>query len=304
MKDLSSDLRALLAAAARADSMPRALRHRERRRLMQVVSAGTITTSAALAEAALLGASKASLAAGAGTYGAGSLTATLVSAIFIGVSSGLVAVSPTSRAPEPLPSQTSMRAQTLPHPLTQLRKQPQGSLLSAAEESTAQAIVRGAPATLLPPASAGGHTRSVSVATAAVGAATVHPIPSKRDVATTDDREVPGLPAIESPAAPGTTSISRETALLAEVQRALKSRRAWMALSTLDRYVEECPEQILAEEATASRIVALCALGRHAEGARWTEQFVQRFPNSPLTSRVLGACPKPETPAGSENSKR
>jgi outer membrane protein assembly factor BamD (BamD/ComL family) len=99
------------------------------------------------------------------------------------------------------------------------------------------------------------------------------------------------LPAVSAPSKPIKASIARETELLGAVQRALKVGRPSAALDALERYTEECPTGLLYEEATASRVVALCAVGRVQDGRRWADEFARRYPNSPLAPRVRGACP-------------
>jgi outer membrane protein assembly factor BamD (BamD/ComL family) len=78
--------------------------------------------------------------------------------------------------------------------------------------------------------------------------------------------------------------------MLADVQRALKAGRAAMALDALDRYTEQCPEGLLLEEATVSRVLALCALGRVQDARRWADEFLRRYPTSPLLPRVQATC--------------
>jgi RNA polymerase sigma-70 factor (ECF subfamily) len=97
---------------------------------------------------------------------------------------------------------------------------------------------------------------------------------------------------VTAPSSPTKASIARETELLAEVQRALKSGQALKALYTLDRHAEEFPTGQLYEEATAARVVALCSVGRIQDGRRWTDEFIRRYPNSPLSARVRSACNK------------
>jgi hypothetical protein len=111
-------------------------------------------------------------------------------------------------------------------------------------------------------------------------------------------------PVVAAPQRPNEASIARETELLAEAQRALKSGRPGQALAILERYAEECQGGVLHEEATASRVVALCGLGRVQDGLRWTEEFLRRYPNSHLVSRVRNACGKGAVaPASSESSR-
>jgi outer membrane protein assembly factor BamD (BamD/ComL family) len=63
-----------------------------------------------------------------------------------------------------------------------------------------------------------------------------------------------------------------------------------MALDALDRYTEQCPRGMLLEEATVSRVLALCALERAQDARRWADEFLRRYPTSPLLPRVQAAC--------------
>ncbi len=280
MKGLGRDARALLDAAAGANAAPFAIRQRSRKRLVSAMAAGTVTTSAVVAKGAWLAASNASLSA-APVVASTSLTATLVSAIVIGLSTGLVAVSPTSKTEAPRPT-AAVQAPVVPPIATaravaksvpQVAQQvvPQ---LTAPTAATAAFPLEEAPAVVQPQRAAPRNLEPQPEA-----AMNVAPAPrSFRDVA--------------APNNPTKASIARETELLAEVQRALKGGQALRALYTLDRHSEEFPSGQLYEEATAARVVALCAVGRVQDGRRWADEFARRYPNSPLSSRVRSACAK------------
>lgn len=267
MKDLGRDARELLDAATDADRAPLLIRHRARQRFVGALAAGSLTTSAIVAKGATLG------AAGATTTGTTSLAATLASAVVLGLSTGLVAISPTSQRIE-------MDNVAVPESPTK------------------------APATPLPKRMVVAVPASPQLPTSTAEAAPLNRprIPLVRRAAAADrspqpDEETPQN--VTEPPKPTKASIARETELIAEVQRALKGGRALLALATLDRYAEECPARMLNEEATASRVVALCALGRNAEGQRLGEIFARQYPNSPLSSRVRSACPHASPLSGS-----
>lgn len=275
MTDLSRDALELLAAAADVNAAPPAIRKRGRARLVGALAAGTVTTSTLVAKGAWLAAKSASLSAAPATAST-SLTATMVSAVVIGLSTGLVAVTPTSKAPEARPAVTVQAPVVNKAPVTRtVNRVPPRAVLSVeaaapvAEESTAIRVE--------PPHSApAGATPQPETRNAVVPTSETH-----RDVT--------------APSSPTKASIARETELLAEAQRALKSGQALKALYTLDRHAEEFPTGQLYEEATAARVVALCAVGRTQDGQRWTNEFLRRYPNSPLSARVRGACDKSGT---------
>jgi hypothetical protein len=248
MKDLGSNARELLDAAAKADCGPAAHLRYGRGRLVATLAAGTITTSAIVTKGAVLGASGAATGAPATVA---SLVTTLVSAVTIGLSTGLVVMSPATRIKEP--SRVDQRAvmadasaRMAPHPA--VSSGPQRALPTAPEPT---APVEESPAAVAPSPSSG---------------------------------------AVVAPSKPTRSSIAQETALLAEVQRALKAGRAAVALVVLDRYAEQCPGGLLQEEATVSRVLALCALGRVQDARRWADEFSRRYPDSPLLPRVGNAC--------------
>jgi hypothetical protein len=105
-------------------------------------------------------------------------------------------------------------------------------------------------------------------------------------------RNPPGSPPRSTSAAPHLPSIERETALLAEAQRALGRSDAAAALRVLDAYDREFPAGALAEEALAARAVSWCSLGRRSEGLRALEAFRTAYAASPLLARVTAACSK------------
>ncbi len=72
--------------------------------------------------------------------------------------------------------------------------------------------------------------------------------------------------------------------------RALREGRPDDALGLLDEGGVAAPGRALTEERAAARAIALCDLGRSAEGRAAAESFAARFPRSPLAPRVRGAC--------------
>jgi hypothetical protein len=88
-------------------------------------------------------------------------------------------------------------------------------------------------------------------------------------------------------------SIDEETRLIAVAHRALASGRANDALGALERYSREFPNGALQEEASGTRVLALCAAGRRVEGQAARTAFLRAFPNSPLSAHVTSACAPP-----------
>jgi hypothetical protein len=88
------------------------------------------------------------------------------------------------------------------------------------------------------------------------------------------------------------TSLREELELLARVQAALRRGDAATALRDLDQH-RTLDEQLLGERA-AARVLALCSLGRKAEGRRVRAELMQREPTSPHRSALERACVEAE----------
>jgi hypothetical protein len=107
---------------------------------------------------------------------------------------------------------------------------------------------------------------------------------------------VPAPEAVEPPApthAPkpaGNLRLQDEAALLAEVQGALRSGQAQVALGKLETYDRRFPGGMLRPEAEAARVFALCAAGKVERARSAAARFATRFPSSPALARVQAAC--------------
>jgi RNA polymerase sigma-70 factor (ECF subfamily) len=90
--------------------------------------------------------------------------------------------------------------------------------------------------------------------------------------------------------------VEAELALLRDARSALSAGDPSRALELTDAHARAFPHGVLAEERRATRIVALCSLGRVTEGRREAQAFVARAPDSPLAERVHTACAGKEHP--------
>jgi RNA polymerase sigma-70 factor (ECF subfamily) len=90
--------------------------------------------------------------------------------------------------------------------------------------------------------------------------------------------------------------VQAELALLRDARSALSAGDPRRALELTDAHARAFPHGVLAEERRATRIVALCSLGRVTEGRREAQAFVERAPDSPLAERVHTACAGTEHP--------
>jgi hypothetical protein len=100
--------------------------------------------------------------------------------------------------------------------------------------------------------------------------------------------------AAATPNAEPKPDVGAELALLREARRALSSGDPGRALELTDAHARAFPRGALSEERSATRIVALCSLGRGAEGRKEAQRFLERAPDSPLAERVRTACSSSE----------
>ncbi len=283
--DLSKDARALLNAARQAETAPIVSRQRVRTRLVNVIAAGTVGVSAAVAKGATLTALGTATQVGPALTAGGSLTASLLSAVATGLALGMVAITPASkvdREAAAAPSVATAASSTLAR--------------SRSDESSRSApYASSEPLGLPKPSATPGATMTAEQPPPALDR-TARQLTSAMTSEGFGAGEPPASPtpppAVASVAvlAASKASIARETELLASVQRALQQGRPATALSILNRYSTEFPQGELREESVASRVVALCDFGRRADAERWRAEFLRRYPNSPLSARVRAAC--------------
>jgi len=86
------------------------------------------------------------------------------------------------------------------------------------------------------------------------------------------------------------SGLAEEVALLSRAETALHGGRFVKALGALDEYERKFPRGALAEERTAARIQALCALGRTEEANAQLRKLLHISPNSALEERSRQAC--------------
>jgi hypothetical protein len=109
---------------------------------------------------------------------------------------------------------------------------------------------------------------------------------------------VPGAPCrtaavpceTRSPASPAGGSLEAETGLLEAAQSELRAGHPERALSALDEHGRKYRDGVLSEERLASRVLALCALGRTDEARSEAQRFLSTSPRSPMAERVRSSC--------------
>jgi len=120
-------------------------------------------------------------------------------------------------------------------------------------------------------------------------------IPEPNDVPVLGDPSLlptaPAAPRTTSAAAASTAaSLDAELALLARTSAALRARDPRTALALTAEHDRKFPHGALRPELAAQRILALSALGRHAEACSAATKFAAENPSSPLLPQVRTAC--------------
>jgi hypothetical protein len=272
MTDLNDDARDLLAAARDGDGPSPDDRARVQRALAVSVATGATAT----------GATKAAAATKIGTTaGAASATTPLAAAgatkiatwLGVGLVAGLasagavIAVShDTNGTKHPMRESTTARATLVATPPANLPRAVTPVLAPAEAPAKEPETTVAVETPTMPARSSSGEasdekSRSASVPVPAHG--TTRPAPS---------------------------SLAAETAALEAVRGALGRGDARTALSLLEENERQFPGATLVEERLASKVFALCGLGRTAEARRVADAFLRAAPSSPLRARVLDSC--------------
>lgn len=94
------------------------------------------------------------------------------------------------------------------------------------------------------------------------------------------------------PATPSAVGIdlNQQVAALRHARAAIRQGDGTAALEAIDQGLPPGHFSPLDEESTLSRIMALCQLGRVAEARQYSESFLSRFPQSPLSGQVRNTC--------------
>jgi hypothetical protein len=94
----------------------------------------------------------------------------------------------------------------------------------------------------------------------------------------------------QKPPARPRDGLAEEVALLSRAETELHAGRPAKALLALAEHQRKFPRGALAEERTAARIQALCALGRNDEANAQLKQLLHISPNSAQEERARQAC--------------
>jgi len=90
-----------------------------------------------------------------------------------------------------------------------------------------------------------------------------------------------------------TGDLAAETQVLMQVNAAINRHDGAAALALLDDYDHRLKSKILFAERSAARVFALCTLGRLDAAGSEAQRFLQRFPRSPLVTRIRASCAAP-----------
>lgn len=87
------------------------------------------------------------------------------------------------------------------------------------------------------------------------------------------------------------STVAQEAALLAQGRSALRDARPRDALRYVAQHARLFPSGTLSQERAMLKVAARCEAGDRDTARQDAQDFVQRFPNSPLRARVLALCP-------------
>lgn len=93
-----------------------------------------------------------------------------------------------------------------------------------------------------------------------------------------------------APSAEGGSRLAEEIALIAEARTELEGGHADLALASLGRHAQRFERGALSDERRGLRALALCRLGRFAEGVAARDRFLQSSSNPMLAAQVRAAC--------------
>jgi TolA-binding protein len=152
-----------------------------------------------------------------------------------------------------------------------------GLFLALDEEEQPPATTAGAPAGPAPAAPAPVDEAPVDEARA--------------DKAPEDASSVVPKPRLGESRTPATTNrLAQEVAILSRASSELHAGRPAAALKALDEHQRKFPSGVLAQERTAARVRALCAMGRTGEAQVEFARLARTSPRSPHVARARKAC--------------
>jgi hypothetical protein len=268
MNQLSRESRALLAAARHGELTSEADRVRIRGKLSRRLAAGLAMGTAVTASATAAEAAHSGVLAAVAAWLPGAAKVIGVVAVTGAVGVGVVQVARNS-ADSPKAPATAVSSSL----------QPRVARPAAGVAAAAPAV--DAPE---PPAQVSKQQQeSAAVVTPAIAAK-----PATRSA-------MPPAPAAEAPVSADAPSLQGDSlgsqvSAIREARAAIRRGDPQAAMAAIDQQFPEGQASPLEPEATLARISALCRLGNAAAARRVAEQFLARFPESPLAERMRGSC--------------
>jgi hypothetical protein len=291
MTKLSSGAQALIDAADGGDEPTGADRARVRALLVARVAAGAVAGSAV---ASGVSTASAAAATGAKALSAGVLLKIIASGALVGTTVMGVLFVARSDPGAPGTSQISGASVSIAPSVTPAAAT---TGLAAREDApTPAASAAAAPAANPPSSQERERPESSETPTAHAVSGPHAPARAESRVAERRARETARESAEPSPAPPPSArppnGIEAETPLLQDAQRALREGRGGAALEILEKHDKTFADGALREERLATRVLALCNLGRTDEARAEAARFLREYPRSPLAARVKGSCAK------------
>ncbi len=304
---LGPEARALLDAAREADDPTDADRARVRRAVVAAIAASagaSAVASAGSAAASAAGGGASATAAGTATAtatsaavgtpalaGAGAAAIVKVVAV-LAVAATVTAIAVTAATPHDGPDATAVpgdRAPATSAPASVIvmrsRERPAGTEDVAPgpiAAPVAPPVETDRPVAPEPARAARSTPRLSPIATRSAG--------EDAPVAGPAPEVAPATLRVEPPPAPAMPRLAEEVALLGRAQAALRDGAAPRALALLDEHAARFPEGALRQERAATRVLALCAIGRPDEASVEARSFLASSPASPLAARVRASC--------------
>jgi hypothetical protein len=272
MNALSRESRALLSAARQRDGLSAADKDRIRSKLTRRLGAGLALGSVVTASATVAEAAHSTVLATVATWLPGVAKVLGIVAITGGVTVGVVRVA----HPPAHPVNTSVPALRNPAPAPRENSTP--GVLRDLSQPTAAALPENASQETTP--------RAPEQRTS------VHDLPAtvKRDPGNSNATSM----AFDSRTATAALSVddglASQVAAIREARAAIRRGDGRAALAAIDQGLAAGQSSPLEQEATLARVSALCLLGDIAAARRTAEQFLARFPASPLAPRIRSSC--------------
>jgi len=274
LPELSPEAQDIIGAAEH-DGPSDADRSRVRASVLAAIAGGTAVTATTAAEAVTssAGATSAS-AAGVGAVSMGLATKLIIgAALVVGVGAGLYAAKATSdSSPSPTATTTPSlsAAQTTPPPAASQTRNSATTPEAVAEAGSPVASVTKTPRAVAPTPSAEPAVRERVKATRA--------------------KATPAAPTASNSGSDELAQLEQERALLDVATKALRNGKPARALEVLSESTTLFPKPLLAQERRATRILALCAVGRAKDARAAAEKFRERYPSSAHLTRIDRAC--------------